>query len=156
MIRGCKESSSDGVGGVLKLSSLFAAMVLLGVGVTVAAAGGAPQGAFAWHAPAAAEKVKNPVPATKESIAAGKRVYEANCSMCHGEKGEGNGPVAAGLSPKPADFRDAKLMKLDTDGGLFWKITHGNSPMPAWDALPAKQRWDLINYIRTFAKKDKK
>jgi len=153
VIRGSNGSSSVSFSSALKLCSLFAAMVFLGVGV---AAAGQAGGAASWKAPAAAEKVKNPVPVTKAGLAAAKQLFEANCAMCHGNNGKGDGPVAAGLSPKPADFADAKLMSMDTDGGLFWKMTQGNSPMPAWDALPEKQRWELVNYIRTFAKKDKK
>ena len=47
-----------------------------------------------WELPADADKTKNPVPATEESIAKGKELYLAqnkgNCIFCHGETGAGN------------------------------------------------------------------
>jgi mono/diheme cytochrome c family protein len=114
----------------------------------------AAQGAATtWTAPASAKDVKNPVPATPKSIAAGKEIYEENCLMCHGEKGTGDGIAAQSLNVKPADFADAKLMKTETDGSLFWKMSNGRGPMPGWKGtLSDTQRWQLVNYIRTFSK----
>ncbi len=47
-----------------------------------------------WDLPEDADKTKNPVPATPESIAYGKELYMSkdigNCLFCHGEKGSGN------------------------------------------------------------------
>ena len=45
-------------------------------------------------------------------------------------------------------------MSRVTDGELFWKITHGHRPMPAFkDKLSDEQRWRTVVYIRTFAQK---
>ena len=42
-----------------------------------------------------------------------------------------------------------------TDGELFWKISEGRKPMPlAKITLTDDQRWDVINYVRTFKKKN--
>jgi mono/diheme cytochrome c family protein len=97
--------------------------------------------------------MKNPVAPTPQSVDAGKASYEDNCLMCHGEKGAGDGIAGKSLPIKPADFTDTKLMKSETDGSLFWKMTTGRGAMPAWkDTLSDTQRWQLVNYIRTFVK----
>ncbi len=46
--------------------------------------------------------------------AAGKTVYDTNCSSCHGPSGKGDGPVGAALNPKPRDF-SAGSFKFDAD-----------------------------------------
>jgi len=122
---------------------------MLAVAASLAAQGNAAQ---PWDAPASAAEVKNPVSPTPQNVSAGKDLYEDNCLSCHGEKGAGDGIAAQNLSVKPANFADAKL-KSETDGSLFWKITTGKAPMPSWkDDLSETQRWQLVDYIRTFAK----
>ena len=107
-----------------------------------------------WVTPADARKVKNPVPATPENLAAGEQVFHNNCVVCHGEKGEGDGIGGKALNVKPANFTDAKLMSLETDGSLFWKISEGRLPMLSWKAiLTEKQRWQVVDYLRTLSRK---
>lgn len=106
-----------------------------------------------WIAPAAAKALKDPVPATPASITAGKELYTKNCILCHGEKGDGQGLMGSSLDPKPANFSDAKIMAMETDGGLFWKMTEGRGIMVPWkDKLSETERWELVRYIRTFSK----
>jgi len=105
-----------------------------------------------WLAPEAAVKVKNPVNRTPEGLKAAARLYRQNCVICHGKTGASNGPAASSLPQKPANFTDAGIMRKATDGELFWKMSTGRPPMPAWQAqLSDTQRWQLVNYIRTFA-----
>jgi len=106
-----------------------------------------------WVAPEDARKVQNPVKPTPENLAEAAHLFKLNCAGCHGVKGDGNGPAAEGLPKKPANFTDTKMMNAATDGELFWKITNGRPPMPTWQALPETQRWELVNYIRTFSAK---
>ncbi|MGB9069667.1 MAG: cytochrome c [Candidatus Acidiferrales bacterium] len=107
-----------------------------------------------WSAVSAARRLKNPVPPTAEAIAAAQRDYGEHCRSCHGEKGDGKGEKAPELSVAPGDFTDARTMSRRTDGELFWQITRGRLPMPAFeDKLTAQQRWQLVDYIRTFAAK---
>jgi mono/diheme cytochrome c family protein len=106
-----------------------------------------------WVAPDDARKVKNPVPATPDNLAAGESLFHDNCELCHGPKGMGDGPGAAAIKVKPANFTDAKLMALETDGSLFWKMSTGRGPMPIWkDTLTDTERWQLVNYIRKLGK----
>jgi len=105
-----------------------------------------------WSTRAAARKLKNPVPATADAVAAGMRVYRQHCQKCHGENGDGKGVKAAELSVAPGDFTDAGKMRSLSDGELFWEITKGQRPMPAFaDKLSDQERWQVVDFIRTFA-----
>jgi mono/diheme cytochrome c family protein len=107
-----------------------------------------------WNARAKARNLKNPVPATIASIAAGHQIYQQHCQSCHGANGDGKGEKAAELSTAPGDFTDAKKMSGLTDGELYWEITEGRHPMPAFaDKLTEQERWEAVDYIRTFAAK---
>jgi cytochrome c oxidase cbb3-type subunit III len=86
--------------------------------------------------------------------------YSSLCASCHGATGQGNGPAATALNPKPKDFADCKTMAKTTDETLFKAIhgggqTVGLSPMmPAWGAsLTEQQIHDLVRHIRGFCKK---
>lgn len=106
-----------------------------------------------WIAPESAKKMKNPVKATKVSIQKGKEVYDKKCALCHGEKGDGQGPAGASLNPKPTNFIEPHGEKM-TDGEHFWKITTGKGTMPPFEKdLTKEERWHVINYINTFSRK---
>lgn len=106
-----------------------------------------------WKAPAAAANRPNPVPANPGTIALGQKLYASNCSTCHGPSGKGDGPGGAALEKRPADL-SARIRAGETDGALFWKISEGKSPMISWKgSLSETQRWELVNYIKTFAGK---
>ncbi|HEY4967795.1 MAG TPA: c-type cytochrome [Puia sp.] len=109
-----------------------------------------------WVAPKDADNVKNPLAGNTAVLAEAKALYVANCAPCHGEKGRGDGPAAAGLNPKPADHSSVAVQN-ESDGALFWKLSEGRSPMPGYKKIfTDQQRWELINYIRTLAKVPKK
>ena len=107
----------------------------------------------AWIAPPAARTAKNPVRPTQQGLKEAGELFEQVCSSCHGPKGAGDGTLGKVLTPKPANFTDAKRMNRATDGELFWKMTNGRGPMPSWQQLPETQRWELVNYIRTLARR---
>ena len=120
-------------------------LALFSVGVSFA------QKRAAWVAPAADAAKKNPVVSTPVSIAEGKKLYDQNCSPCHGMKGKGDGAAAAGLTIKPANHTSPEIQS-QTDGTLFWMITTGRNPMPTYKAVfTDNQRWAMVNYIRTLA-----
>jgi mono/diheme cytochrome c family protein len=106
-----------------------------------------------WLAPEATRKLKNPIPVTKKSLAAGAQLFHENCASCHGETGVGDGPTGKFLKKKPANLTESKLMSEESDGSLFWKISEGRAPMPSWrDELTKTERWQLVNYVRKLAK----
>jgi mono/diheme cytochrome c family protein len=109
-----------------------------------------------WNIPADADKTKNPVEATPESIAKGKELYYAragNCVFCHGETGSGNEENMPRLRRKPADLSAQTRMSKISDGEIFWKMTLGiPGIMPGREKqLTEEDRWHVVNYVRTLA-----
>ncbi|MBL8994917.1 MAG: cytochrome c [Spirochaetia bacterium] len=104
-----------------------------------------------WKASEKKSAVANPVAASAESVAAGKKVYIKECSSCHGPKGKGDGPSSGDFATKTTDITDAKFAS-QTDGAVFYKITVGRRPMPGFrDTLSDDERWNVVNYIRTLS-----
>ena len=87
--------------------------------------------------------------------AKGKPFYAAQCVMCHGKTGGGDGPVGKALTPRPKAFAAANL---PPDEQLFIVIKLGckanglSKDMDAYPALTDQQIWDIIAYIKTLAK----
>src|SRR5438045_7164386 len=101
-----------------------------------------------WHVPKRAAGLANPVVPDSQSLAAGKIVYRKQCQSCHGAVGKGDGPGAKDLTVSPADLSDSSLWS-QSDGELFWKISEGKKPTPAFSKLLRdEQSWHLVNYIR--------
>jgi copper transport protein len=104
-------------------------------------------------ATAVALTAKNPVVADAGSVTKGSQVFAANCAVCHGPDGMGDGPAAGSLTPSyppPADFMTAHA-KAHYDGEFFNWIKFGKpqTAMPAFgDKLTDTEIWDVINYIR--------
>lgn len=95
------------------------------------------------------------------SVEAGRAIYQERCWFCHGEDGDGLGPIADYLWPKPRDFmvgsyklRTTASGELPTDEDLFRTISLGipGTAMPEWQSvLSAEERWQVGSYIKTFA-----
>jgi hypothetical protein len=78
---------------------------------------------------------------------AGGELYARYCASCHGATGQGDGPAAVALSPRPADLTRSTLALAEVirriDGR--WELpAHGTSAMPVWgdvfnDELAAKE-----------------
>lgn len=106
-----------------------------------------------WLSPAPSAAKKNPIAPTPDSLAAGQKIYSKTCSLCHGNGGDADGPAVIELNIHPAKLSDPQLA-TEPDGSLFWKITTGKKPMPAYGKrLSETDRWNLINYIRTLPKR---
>ena len=102
-----------------------------------------------WECPAAEKTKKSPLPNSPQTVAAGKKlVTDKACTACHGETGKGDGPGAAALNPKPANWTSAAVQS-EPDGCLFWKITTGRGAMPPWASLTETERWQIIQFLRT-------
>ncbi len=108
--------------------------------------------------PAAYDGKSNPLRPSTENLGAGKRLYKEHCALCHGAKGDGRGPAAKDLKPKPpslAGMSQMPMMKMrgmNLDAYSFWAISDGGeklgSAMPAFkDALSETQRWQILLYI---------
>ena len=105
-----------------------------------------------WVVPDKYVKMPNPVKADAKSISAGKALFLVNCESCHGKKGLGNGTKASDLKTTPGNFTKESF-QAQTDGAIFYKMTEGRKEMPkAKKDLPNDiDRWNLVNYLRTFA-----
>jgi cytochrome c oxidase cbb3-type subunit 2 len=99
-------------------------------------------------------------PQSLRIVERGREVYVQRCAGCHGEKGDGNGPAAAFLDPRPRNFtvpafkfRTTPSGSLPTDGDLYRTITRGVrwTAMPTWHELPEKDRLAVLQFIKTFA-----
>ncbi len=92
----------------------------------------------------------NPINPTSESIARGSATYQQFCSTCHGESTRGDGPLATGLDPPPADL--VVHVPLHPDNVLYQFVQEGipgSSMPPLGAAITDKETWHLVNFLRT-------
>lgn len=85
----------------------------------------------------------------------GAAVFKMNCAMCHGDKGLGDGIAGKSLNPKPRNFVEGHWLRGGKSVELFKTIQSGieGSSMQGYkDALPAKDRWALVQFIRSITK----
>ena len=90
----------------------------------------------------------------------GKRLYQERCEQCHGPDGQGDGPAADYVYPRPRDFtlalykvRSTPSGRVPTDHDLFRVISEGlpGTSMPAWKKfLSDEERWQLVHHVKTF------
>jgi mono/diheme cytochrome c family protein len=96
--------------------------------------------------------LENPVPPDNVSLQRGEILYGFHCAVCHGQAGQGDGPVvqfwredarppAVLTEPRIAEYPDAALYRIITQG-------FGGMP-PLRENLTERQRWDVINYVHT-------
>lgn len=96
----------------------------------------------------------NHVPADEVSLQRGKELYNISCALCHGAEGRGNGTFAAFLQNKPANLLQGNAVTT-SDGAIFITISNGiPGRMPSLrENLPAaRDRWDVVNYVRQLQK----
>ena len=101
-------------------------------------------------------------PMTQDHLAKGKVIYLRACILCHGIKGEGDGPAAFFIAsygaPRPQNlrtdnfkFRSTLSGTLPTDDDLFKTMTRGVPGfMPSFRGLTEEERWEVIYYIKSF------
>lgn len=89
-------------------------------------------------------EVSNPYPWTEENIKRGRDLYVANCSWCHGDRGDGNGLFAGGFNPAPIDFSAAGTIDMLPENYLFWRIKEGGVGLPneSWPWASAMPPWN--------------
>jgi len=111
--------------------------------------------------PFTARFAQDPTPDTLDSVLKGKAVYQANCAVCHGVVGRGDGPAAFTLVPRPVNLQ--LHVPQHAVGELFYWISSGipGTAMPAWgDVDPATgkprlsddERWSIIRYLQALAR----
>ena len=86
----------------------------------------------------------------------GRVYYNYYCVFCHGDAGDGNGPVGQSYVPKPADLRSPKVGAY-ADGQVLRAMLTGVGHEPVLErVVPDEHRWPLVNYVRTLAVLPKK
>jgi len=106
----------------------------------------------------AAKNLKNPLAGQmdEETLLVGQKMYETNCMVCHGMKGEGGVAAQSSVSEKmalkpPAVISDK--VRAWPDGHLYHVISVGQGVMGPYAAhIPQKYRWQVVNYIRFLEK----
>jgi high-affinity iron transporter len=89
------------------------------------------------------------IPAQLPSLTRGAAVYQANCAGCHGNLGRGDGPLARGLDPAPADLTDRSALQDRSPLDYYRRISIGvvGTAMPAFETrIPAQDRWAAAVY----------
>jgi len=99
-----------------------------------------------------ADKLENPKKGDKQSWKVGKRLFQANCSPCHGNieaTPYEPGPVAQKFAAPP-DITGEPYITGRTDGYIYGVIDYGGQavmPPLGWKLSPT-EHWDIINYVR--------
>jgi|SRR5882724_4208713 len=97
-------------------------------------------------------QLKNPLPPlNKPDSLEASRLFNINCAVCHGAKAENNGPVA----PKIGGVKSIVAASPGySDGRIFYVMTYGQNNMGSYASqLDRKQRWMIVQYIRTLEPK---
>lgn len=94
----------------------------------------------------------NPYPITKENLEHGKALYDIYCGICHGEKGDGSGYLVRddGKYPAQPAILTGDEFVSSSNGRFYFAIMHGKNVMGSYaDKLSYKERWQVIQYIRS-------
>ncbi|MCX7675148.1 MAG: cytochrome c [Bdellovibrionaceae bacterium] len=94
-------------------------------------------------------QIKEPWKPNSDLVAHGKSVFAANCAMCHGAEGKGDGAAGAALNPPPRNLVTGPWKKGGGYIGLFKVLTEGieGSSMSAYKHLSVLDRWALVQFI---------
>jgi len=111
----------------------------------------------AQDAPSAVDYSKVEVPVERfssdDARGRGRVLFIEKCSLCHGERADGNGARREGLSGKPINFHNRDWRANTTPIAVFQLISEGKrgTSMPAWPTLSEEQKWDIIAYVLSVA-----
>ena len=95
---------------------------------------------------------ENPVPSDALSMQRGEVLFSIHCALCHNEDAGGEGPVSEYWGEgkrKPPDLTEARIADLP-DGAIYNFVSDGIGAMPPLrENLSERERWDLINYLKS-------
>jgi mono/diheme cytochrome c family protein len=142
---------------LIGIAATFGGLLLVRGGISARAEPGRVETAAARRLrsmamPSDARTLKNPAPATAETVEEGLAHFADHCAACHANNGSGDTEIGRGLYPKVPDMRQAATQNL-SDGELFYIIENGVklTGMPGWgDGTPesARATWHLVHFIR--------
>ncbi|MEO7427607.1 MAG: cytochrome c [Fibrobacteria bacterium] len=82
----------------------------------------------------------------------GRRIFQTNCTACHGPNADGKGAAAAALTPPPRDFTDpkARWTRGREPMEIYTTLSEG-SPGTAMvgfaNSMSIQDRWALVHYL---------
>ena len=79
----------------------------------------------------------------------GKAAFTTNCAACHGDKGDGTGPAAVALNPKPRNYATDAFKQGDKVEDVFKTLQTGvpTTAMVSFSYLPEADRWALAYWV---------
>lgn len=90
--------------------------------------------------------VSNPVPVSDSSLANGRKYFQINCAVCHGDRALGDGNATKyGMVPINLTL---DVTKNRTDGYIWGMMRNGRGLMPPYNRIEERSRWDVVNYLR--------
>jgi mono/diheme cytochrome c family protein len=96
---------------------------------------------------------QHPASAPADARARGESIYSVRCAPCHGANGGGDGPAAAGITPKPRNFRDPDFWRGRPVDQLRLVVRQGKpgTLMPPFEGVlsPAEVD-DVVGYVQGF------
>jgi mono/diheme cytochrome c family protein len=82
-----------------------------------------------------------------DEVTQGKSIFENKCQLCHGVSGKGDGPAAAAMDPRPANFTNPEFWQGNVEQKITETVRRGKPPMPAFD-LTDQEIKAVIDYMR--------
>ena len=134
----------------------LAGLLILGGAVSVRTVAAATAQPTRWTVPAGGADEKNPLPINEATLAAGRKLFLANCQDCHGSEGKGDGPDADAKYAATQDLTSAARALRNSDGTVFYKVWNGrsNPKMPVFsEKMTKEQVWAVVAYVQTLRKK---
>lgn len=90
--------------------------------------------------------VANPTPMSAASLLNGRKYFQINCAVCHGDAGAGDGPATKFGIPGISIVTPISVGR--SDGYIFGMIRNGRGLMPSYNRIEEPDRWDVVNYLR--------
>lgn len=92
--------------------------------------------------------LQNPTAVSAASLENGRRYFQLNCAVCHGDRGMGDGPATRGYGMMAMPLT-TPLTQNRSDGWMFGAIRNGVRVfMPSYNRIEEMDRWDVVNYVR--------
>jgi mono/diheme cytochrome c family protein len=153
-------SADDRLASILAKAQFFVTGLILVVVATLAYVAGMQSAKGRGHggestpkAAPAKVNVSSLLAPTPELLAKGKTIFSINCASCHGATGQGDGPAAVALNPKPRNFTEGYWRYGSGLARVVRTITEGSpgTGMASFSILPLEDRIAAAHYVRSFS-----
>ena len=96
----------------------------------------------------AGRELRPPIRSSPETLDRGRALYQTFCFVCHGEQGQGDGPLVPRI-PNPPSYTSQRVREMPP-GQVLHVITYGSGRMPSYAAqIPLDERWLIVEYVGT-------